>query len=212
VRRALAAILLAGVVGLTAACGGSSGDASTAAPPVTDLAGRLPAQDAVPGVRPAPPRRLPTARAFVGALYRAGEPTRAAALGRLRAGGYAEGILRDQEGDEPRAGVALLRSYAMRLRDERAAIEEAAASVEEAAASPLARAPAPVEVPGVEGASGVRAGVTEGGVSGRVILVAFPQGPYVQGIQAVALEGAVLPEEEIVAAAQDLAARLGGAP
>lgn len=213
-RRALAAILLACALALTAACGGSSGDGaseagSTAAPPETGLAGRLPPEDAVPGVREAEPRLLPTAPAFVGALYQVGEPTRDAALARLRAAGYAEGIVRDQDGTDPRGGVALVRSYAMRLDDEGAAREEAAASVAEARESPLAVAPEPVEVPGVDGAAAVRAGVTQGGVSGRVILVTFPQGPYVQGIQAVSLEGAGLPEEEIVRAAQELAARIG---
>jgi hypothetical protein len=214
VRRALAALLLACALAAAAACGGSSGDdasegASTAAPPVAGLADRLPPQDALPGVRRATPRLLPTAAAFVAALYQAGEPTRAAALARLRAAGYAEGIVRDQEGTDPGAGAALVRSYAVRLRDDEAAREEAAAAVAEARDSPLAVAPEAVELRGVDGAAGLRAGVTQGGVSGRVILVTFPQGPYVQGIQAVSPEGADLPEAEILAAAEDLAARLG---
>lgn len=213
-RRRLAALLLAVAVAFAAGCGGSSGDdatrATTAAPPpADDLGARLPPVDAVPGVGPGTTRDAPTARALVDALYRRSEPTRDPALARLRAAGYAGGVVRDQQGADPEAGAALVRSYAFRLRDDEAARAEVEAAVDEAAASPDARDPQPVEVPGVEGAAGLRAGVAEGGVAGRVIIVTFPQGPYVQGVQAVALEGATLPEDDVIRAAQELAARIG---
>jgi hypothetical protein len=217
-------MLVACAVAAAGACGGSSGDdatgpASTAAPPpptgattatapADDLAGRLPAEDAVPGVRPGELSPLPTAEAFVGALYQAGDPARQAARARLEEGGYADGVLRDQPGLDPQAGVALLRSYAIRMRDEAAAQAEVDAAAGEVEDSPLGRATA-IEVPDVEGARGLRVEVSQGGIDGQVVFVTFAEGPDVQGIQAVARAGADLPQDEVVRAAQDLAARLG---
>jgi hypothetical protein len=220
VRRALAAILAVCAVAAAAGCGGSSGDATeaatTAAPPAPtaptapadDLASRLPAEDAVPGVRAGELRPLPTAQEFVAALYQAGDPVRGAARRRLRAGGYADGVMRDQAGDDPRTGVALVRSYAIRLRDEAAARGEVDAAAAEVEGSRLGEAAA-IDVGGVEGARGLRVEVSQGGIAGQVVFVTFPAGPDVIGIQAVARAGADLPADEVVRAAQDLAARLG---
>ncbi len=220
-RRGLAAVLVACAVAAAAACGGSSGDdasetAGTAAPPpptgatapADDLASRLPAEDAVPGVRPGELRPLPTAQDFVAVLYQAGDPARDAARRRLEEGGYADGVVRDQAGEDPQAGVALLRSYAIRLRGDEAARAEVAAAADEVEGSELGEATA-IEVPDVEGARGLRVEVSQGGVAGQVVFVTFSEGPYVQGIQAVAREGADLPQDEVVRAAQELAARLG---
>jgi hypothetical protein len=219
VRRALAAVLVALAVAL-AACGGSSSDDATggratatapAPPPAGDLAGRLPPEDAVPGLRPGTPGRLRTAAAFVGALYQAGDPMRAAAGRRLEGGGYAEGVLRDQAGEDPETGVALVRSYAVRMRDDGAARAEAEAAAAEVEDSPLGDA-TELEVPGIEGARALRVEVTRGDFSGTVIFVTFAEGPYVHGLQAVARSGADLPEDEVIQAAQELAARVGASP
>ena len=224
-RRALAATLAVGAIALAAACGGSSGDgsteaASTAAPPpptgastaatapADELAGRLPAEDALAGVRPGELTPLPTAEDFVAALYQAGDPARDAARRRLEEGGYADGLLRDQAGEDPAGGVALVRSYAIRMRDDEAAQGEVDAAAAEVEDSPLGQATA-LEVPDVEGARGLRVEVSQGGIAGQVVFVTFAEGPYVQGIQAVARAGADLPQDEVVRAAQDLAARLG---
>jgi hypothetical protein len=224
VRRGLAAILVACAIATAAACGGSSGDdateaASTAAPPPTgattaatapadDLASRLPAEDAVAGVRPGDVRPLPTAEEFVAALYQAGDPARDAARRRLEEGGYADGVIRDQAGDDPQGGVALLRSYAIRMGDDEAARAEVAAAAAEVEGSELGEATA-IDVPDVEDARGLRVEVSQGGIAGQVVFLTFAEGPYVQGIQAVARAGADLPQDEVVRAAQDLAARLG---
>jgi hypothetical protein len=219
VRRAPAAVVVACAVAL-AACGGSSADELTdgratvtapAPPPGDDLAGRLPPEDAVPGLSPGTPGRLPTAAAFVGALYQAGDPMRDAAERRLERGGYAEGVLRDQAGADPETGVALVRSYAVRMRDDEAARAEAEAAAGEVRDSPLGDA-TELEVPGVEGARALRVEVTQGGVSGTVVFVTFAEGLYVHGIQAVSRSGADLPAEDVIRAAQDLAARVGSSP
>jgi hypothetical protein len=225
-RRALAALLAACAIAVAAGCGGGSSDgsstqAATTAPstatapatapstaPAGDLAALLPPQDAVPGVNPGEATPVPTPRAFVDALYQVDDPARGDARARLEGEGYADGVVRDQTGTDPEAGVALLRSYAIRLRDDAAAGAEAAAAADEVRASPLGTS-TDLEVPDVPDAQGLRVAVSQGGVSGQVVFVTFPQGPYVYGIQAVAREGADLPQDEIIRAAQDLAARNG---
>ncbi len=72
--------------------------------------------------------------------------------------------------------------------------------------------PAEVAVPGVDGARALRVEVSQGGVSGSVIFVTFPAGAEVYGIQAVSREGAELPEDEVLAAVQDLAERVRTGP
>ncbi len=225
-RRALAALLAACAIAVAAGCGGGSSDdrsteAATTAPstatapatapptaPAGDLAALLPPQDAVPGANPGEATPLPTARAFVDALYQVDDPSRDDARAHLEDAGYADGVVRDQAGADPETGVALLRSYVIRLRDDDAARGEAAAAADEVRASPLGTS-TDLEVAGVPDAQGLRVEVSQGGVSGRVVFVTFPQGPYVYGIQAVARQGADLPEQEVVRAAQDLAARNG---
>ncbi len=214
-RAALAAALVASCVALAAACGGSSGDASTAAtapapPSEAGLAALLPPEDAIGGLRPGAIRALPTPVSFVEALYQIGEPGRGPARRRLDEGGYAEGVLRDQLGRDPETGPALARSYAIRMRDEDAAAEEVAAAVAEVRRTPLGDA-AELEVPDVPGARGLRVEVSQGGVAGSVAFVTFPSGRDVVGIQAVSRSGAALPEEEVVRAAQEAAARGGAA-
>jgi hypothetical protein len=165
----------------------------------------------VSGLGPGAPRALPTAQAFVDALYQIDDPARDAALRRLEEGGYRDGVLRDQAGQDPQGGAALMRSYVIRMRDDEAARQEVEEASEEVRNSTLGD-PTEVEVPGVDGARALRVEVSQGGVSGSVIFVTFPAGTEVYGIQAVAREGAELPEDEVLAAAQDLAARAGSAP
>ena len=214
-RRALAAILCACAIASVAACGGSPDEAVTTAPPAPapttpggDLAARLPPEDAVGGLRAGMVRRLPTAQAFVDALYQIGDPVRDAARERLQEGGYADGLLRDQAGEDPETGVALVRSYVIRMRDDEAARQEVAAAAAEVEGSATGRAEE-VEVPDVDDARALRVTVSQGGVDGSVIFVTFADGAYVEGIQAVARSGADLQEEEVIRAAQDLAARTG---
>lgn len=220
-RALLAALLCACALG-AAACGGSSDDqaseattATAPAPaptaPAGDLAALLPPQDAVSGLRAGTTRDLPTAQAFVDALYQIADPARDAAERRLERGGYADGVLRDQAGEDPEGGAALVRSYAITMRDDAAAREEVDAATDEVAGSSLGEA-TEVEVPEVAGARALRVEVSQGGVSGSVVFVTFPAGAEVFGIQAVARAGADLPEDEVIAAAQDLAARVGAAP
>ncbi len=218
-RRPLAALLCACAVAPAVACGGSSGDeaseaATATAPapaptaPAGGLTALLPPEDAVSGLRPGAPRALPTAQAFVDALYQIDDPARDAALRRLEEGGYRDGVLRDQAGQDPEGGAALVRSYVIRMRDDEAARQEVEEAAEEVRDSTLGD-PTEVEVPGVDGARALRVEVSQGGVSGSVIFVTFPAGTEVYGIQAVSREGAELPEDEVLAAAQDLAARAG---
>jgi hypothetical protein len=227
VRRLLAALLCACAAAAAAGCGGSSDDAASTgttatapapAPtaPAGDLVALLPPQDAVSGLRPGAALALPTARAFVDALYQRGDPTREAAERRLERGGYAGGALRDQAGEDPEEGVALVRSYVITMGGEAAArqeVDDAVAAVVDSSLGEDARVEeAEVEVPDVDGARGLRVDVTQGDVSASVIFVTFPAGAEVYGIQAAARAGADLPEDEVVAAAQDLAARAGAAP
>ena len=220
--RGLLAALLCACAVAAAACGGGSDDAASEATtaiapapaptaPSGDLAALLPPQDAVGGLRPGTTRDLPTAQAFVDALYQIGDPARDAAERRLQEGGYADGVLRDQAGEDPEGGAALVRSYVITMGDDAAAREEVGAATDEVAASSLGEA-TEVEVPEVAAARALRVDVSQGGVSGAVIFVTFPAGAEVFGIQAVSRAEADLPQDEVVAAAQDLATRVGAAP
>jgi hypothetical protein len=222
VRRTLAAVLCACCVALAGACGGSSDDgaseaATTEAPapsptaPAGDLAGHLPPEDAVEDLGAAALRELPTAQAFVEAFYQRDDPTRDDTQRRLVAGGYAEGLLRDQLGEDPENGAAVVRSYVIRMRDAAAARQEVAAALAEVARTTPGET-TEIDLEGVEGGGGVRLELAEGDATGSAVFVAFPAGPYVHGIQAASRSGADLPEDEVVQAAQDLAARVGSAP
>ena len=218
-RRALAAIACVGAVALAGACGGSSESdatdaATTAAPPpgttapaAGSLAERLPPEDAIGGLRSGTVRRLPTAQTLVDSLYQVGDPARDAAERRLEEGGYVRGLLRDQAGEDPAAGPALVRAYVIRMRDAAAAREEVADAVDEVESSSVGET-SDVDVPGVDDSRGVRVEISQGGVTGAVVFVTFADGPYVYGIQAVSRAGADLPEDEVVQAAQDLDARV----
>jgi hypothetical protein len=233
VRRGAALVLSAAALAAAAGCGGStvteavttdrppgttaspvpSAPTAPAAPtaPSGDLEGRLPPEDALAGLRTGRIQELPSPQALVDALYRAGDPSRDAAERRLAQAGYEAGVLRDQSGEDPSAGPAMLRAYVMRLRDVAAARAEVDDAVDEVRATSTAPA-RDVDVPGVPDARGIRVDISQGEVRGGVVFVTFPAGPYVQGLQVVARSEAALPEDELVAAARDLYARAGAAP
>ena len=181
-----------------AACGGSSGrrglhrggDAPPRPPPAGATAATAPRRRPAPAAcRPRTPSRpsaggrsapLPTAQAFVDALYQIGDPARDAARRRLEEGGYADGVLRDQAGPGPgrrrRAGAQL------RHPDERrrGRPQEVEAAVEEVRRQRPARRPR-LEVPDVEGARGCGWTVSQGGVAGAVVLRDLRRGAHVHG-------------------------------
>ena len=229
-------LLSLGLVGL-AGCGGSSVSEDTTTslgltsapaspPPPTasapatapvapsgpDLgAESLPPQTAVPGVQPGEARTLATAKELIDVLYQSGDPAKPAAQARLEDGGYADGVVRDQPGTDPESGLALLRSYAMRLRDDDAARDEVTASIDEVRASSVSSA-SDIDVSDIPGAEALRVDVSQGGLSGTVVFVTFPAGPVVYGIQGVSAAGAAIPEDEIIGAARDLAQKVGATP
>ena len=53
---------------------------------------------------------------------------------------------------------------------------------------------------------------TRADVNGSVVFVTFPAGDVVYGIQAVAANGAGIPQDEILDAARDLASKVGATP
>lgn len=195
---------------------GTTGAPSATAPATTGSAtrigaDRLPPADAIGGVRPGKLRRLADPQAFVDALYQAGDPTKPVAADRLEEAGYAGGALRDQEGQDPTTGIALFRSYAFRLADDEAAQSEVDAAVKEVEDS-TAQSAAPLAVPDVPGARGLRVEIEQNGVSGRVAFVTFAAGPYVYGLQGVSTAEATLPQDEMVGAARDLYEKVTAAP
>jgi len=228
VRRRAALVLSAAALAAAAGCGGSTateavttdrppgttapGTAPTApTAPSGDLEGRLPPEDALAGLRPGRIQELPSPQALVDALYQAGDPSREAAERRLAQAGYGGGVLRDQSGEDPSTGPALMRAYVIRLRDAAAARAEVDDAVDEVRATSTAPA-RDVDVPGVPDARGIRVDVSLAGVDGGVVFVTFPAGPYVHGLQVVSRSEAALPEDELVAAARDLYAGAGAAP
>jgi hypothetical protein len=195
---------------------GTTAPTATTAPTVPTapsgaLEDRLPPEDALAGLRPGRIQELPTAQTVVDALYQAGDPARDAAERRLSQAGYEDGVLRDQAGEDPASGPALLRTYVIRLRDDAAARTEVDDAVDEVEATSTAPASA-VDVSEIPDARALRVELSQGGVSGGVVFVTFPAGPYVHGLQVVSRSGAALPEEELVAAARELYARVGATP
>lgn len=232
-RAAIAAVLLSlGVVGL-AGCGGDSVSEGTTAPatpttapvtsapptasvpttaPIAPLGDEsLPPETAVPGVRPGQARTLASARELVDVLYQPGDPAKPAAQARLAGGGYAGGVVRDQTGTDPSSGLALLRSYAIRMRDEDAAGDEVAAAIDEVRAT-SAGAASDLDVSDIPGAQALRVEVDQGGLRGTVVFVTFPAGPAVYGIQGISADVADVAEDEIIGAARDLATKVGATP
>ena len=106
--------------------------------PSGDLAALLPPQDAVERPRGRArrarcrrPRRSST-RSTSSATRRATPRER-----RLEEGGYADGVLRDQAGEDPEGGAALVRSYVIRCATTTRRARRSAAAVDEVAASSL---------------------------------------------------------------------------
>ena len=132
-------------------------------------------------------------------------------MSRLESAGYAGGVLRDQVGEDPAKGIALLRTYAVKLRDEAAAQSEVDDAVEEVKAQTSAPT-TDIDVGDVPGARGLHVEVDQGGVKGKVAFVTFAAGPYVYGLQGVSTNDAALPQDEIVGAARDLYEKVTAAP
>ena len=171
----------------------------------------LPPQDAVPGVRVGASRTIDTAEAFVDVLYQDGDPAKPAATDRLEEAGFDGAIIRDQVGTQPEAGLALLRTYAIRLRDEDAARKEVDDAVDEVRSSSAART-SDLEIAGIPDAQGLRVDVDQGQVTGAVVFVTFPVGNVVYGLQGVATTGGAIPQDEMIGAARDLATKVGATP
>ena len=233
-RRAVTALALLslGLVGV-AGCGGDSASETTTTslapatapatppPPTASLPDTapgaplgdesLPSPTAVPGVERGDVQTLRTAGELVDLLYQSGDPTKPGALARLEDAGFAGAVLRDQPGTDPSVGIALLRSYAIRLRDEAAARDEVTAAVDEVRRS-AGGASSDIDVSEIPGAQALRVQVDQGGQSGTVVFVTFPAGPVVYGIQGVSASGLDTSEEEIIGAARALAKRAGATP
>jgi hypothetical protein len=185
---------------------------TTASAPSAALgADDLPPEDAVPGVRAAPPATLATATALVDKLYAQGDPNKPAAAKRFEDAGYAGGIVRDQSGEDVATGLALLRSYALALRDEAAAQAEVEAGVAEVRRTTPATI-TDVAVSDVPGARGLRVDIDEGGTRGSIVFVTFAAGANVYGLQGVSQGDAPMPQDEIVGAARDLYEKVTAAP
>lgn len=237
-RRTLAAavVALAVTVGGIAGCGGDSKtsetttEAATTAPDTTVAtvtapttgttattpsggaltAADLPPDDAVGGVGQGTPRTIDSASEFVDVLYQNGDPAKAGAVNRLEDAGYQTAILRDQAGTDPQNGIALLRSYAISLRDADAAKKEVGDAVDEVRNASAAQS-TDIDT-GIPDGQGLRVDIDQGTIQGAVIFVTFPVGANVYGIQAVATSGGNLDEDEILGAARDLATKAGATP
>lgn len=201
---------------VTAAIASTAAGAVTAPPASTTAAGtigadRLPPEDAIGSVQSGVLRQLGDAQAFVDALYRSGDPTKTAAVSRLRASGYAGGALRDQVGEDTTSGIALFRTYAFRLRDEAGARAEVTDAIEEVRTS-TTEPTKEIDLGDLPGAEGLHVDVAQGDVTGAVAFVSFSAGPYVYGLQGISTDDAALPEAEIVAAARDLYEKVTAAP
>jgi hypothetical protein len=181
------------------------------APPEALGADDLPPEDAVAGVRPASPETLATASALVDKLYAQGDPNKPAGIRRFEEAGYAGGVVRDQPGRDSSAGLALLRSYAIALRDEAAARREVVAGVDEVRRTTPATI-TDVPVAGVPGARGLRVDIDQAGTRGTIVFITFAAGASVYGLQGVSQGDAPMPQDEIVGAARDLYEQVTATP
>jgi hypothetical protein len=184
---------------------------ATTAPALALGADDLPPEDAVAGVRSAPVTTLATARSFVDTLYAQGDPDKQAAQRRFESAGYAGAVVRDQPGEDPTSGLALLRSYALTLRDADAAQQEVVRGVEEVRRTTPATI-TDVAVDDVPGARGLRVDLEQGGTRGTIVFVTFAAAANVYGIQGVSKDDAAVPQDEIAGAARDLYERVTAAP
>ena len=171
----------------------------------------LPPQDAVAGVRPGTVMTLATAKEFVDALYAVGDPGKPAAQARFEKAGYTGGILRDQLGETPATEIALLRTYALSLRDAGAAQGEVDAGADEIRRTTQATI-TDIALPDIPGARGLRVEIDQAGTKGSVVFITFAAGSNVYGLQGVSKSGAGLPQDEIVGAARDLYEKVTAAP
>jgi len=228
-----AAFALAGLAG----CGGSSDTVTqtvttdtvpttaptTTAPPVisaptTEPApsgsigeDRLPPAGALAGTSAGTARELDSPEEFVDTLYQTGDPSKPAAAERLDAAGYVDGILRDELGSDPASGIALFRTYAILVRDDASAqteVDDAADEVESASSAPSTD----VSVSDIPGARALRLDINQAGTTGSVVFVTFAVGPYIYGLQGVATSSGGLPQDELVAVARTLYARVSATP
>lgn len=103
----------------------------------TPLELRLPPSRTIDGMGSGEVKRMQTAREMVTALFAAGDPGVATATARLNAAGYEDGYFRDQQGTASGAPT-LVRTYAMRLRDDGAAAGEVVAATDEVVRSSTA--------------------------------------------------------------------------
>lgn len=187
---------------------------ATTAPPTTGPSAALsesrdlPPRDAVAGVKDGTVMTLSTAKQFVDALYAVGDPGKPAAQTRFEDGGYAGGILRDQAGENAATGIALLRTYALTLKDPDAAQAEVDAGADEIRRTTQATIK-DIDVSDIPGARGLRVDV---GQTGSVVFVTFAAGSVVYGLQGVSKAGAALRQDEIVGAARDLYEKVTAAP
>ncbi len=185
---------------------------TTTAPPGALSESRdLPPQDAVAGVRAGTVKTLATAKQFVDALYAEGDPGKPAAQTRFENAGYAGGILRDQLGETPETDIALLRTYALALRDPAAAQGEVDAGADEIRRTTQATI-TDIDLPDIPGARGLRVEIDQAGTKGSVVFITFAAGSDVYGLQGVSKSGAALPQDEIVGAARDLYEKVTAAP
>ena len=184
---------------------------TTSATPATIGDDRLPPPGTIDGTESGTSRPLDDAQEFVDALYQVGDPSKPAAQQRLESAGYAGGILRDELGSDATSGIALFRTYAIALRDDAAAqseVDDAADEVDTASSAPSTD----VEVPDIPGARALRLDIDQAGTTGSVVFVTFASGPYVYGLQGVSTAADRLPQDAIVAAAQELYTRVSATP
>jgi hypothetical protein len=188
---------------------------TTAAEPTTEatadltLAQRLPPEDAMPGTTPGTPRNMPEASDLTATLYSPGDPAQTPAAEALEANGYAGGILRDDTGTDPRNDIALFRSYVMELGGETEAEAEVTRSVDEVIGTTVLET-GTLDVPGIPGARGVTAQGSQSGQTLSVVFIAFPAGPYVYGLQAVATSADAIDTDRMLSIAQDQYAQATG--
>lgn len=168
-----------------------------------ELMPRLPAMDAIPSLRSGDAREVFTARAMVEALYQDTDPQRDAAVTRLEEAGYTGGVLRDQQGANPRRGLALLRSYIYRLRDDDAAQQEVDATIDELKGIRLLKT-TDVPVPDVPGARGLYATTGQRADQGEILFITWPEGPDVHALQLFTYRGSKLFRNEAVELARTL--------